>query len=98
MQAGPAVRPLYTRPTTRCLPPQVLELLMQADCHVGLQQNFVGMSAFHSALYHSKWSALRQLYQARPPTRLLARSIYLLGACLLGGAAAALPGAVTPTV
>jgi|NorSeaMetagenome_1021524.scaffolds.fasta_scaffold860864_1 hypothetical protein len=43
---------------------------MQADCHVGLQQNFVGMSAMHAALYHSKWSALRQLYQARPPTSL----------------------------
>ena len=53
---------------------------MQADCHVGLQQNFVGMSAMHAALYHSKWSALRQLYQARLPASLLTRSTYLLGA------------------
>ena len=45
---------------------------MQADCHVGLQQNFVGMTAMHAALYHSKWSALRQLYQALPTTSRLA--------------------------
>ena len=36
--------------TENCNVTQVLELLMRADCHVGLQQNFVGMSAMHLTL------------------------------------------------
>ena len=50
--------------TEHCNVTQVLELLLQADCRIGLQQNYVGMTALHAALYHSKWGALRQLYGA----------------------------------